>query len=163
MDVRAVTKVLIEDFPAPAYDGMAHLLKIWGDRYTFTGEIKNSAIAVDPGRFFLIVTSNFHPRNCFGKREDLDAIMRRFSVIEMTEENKTTIKRIRLDMDILTKEGNEEEEEEEKDEGPAITIGEAMISLQEAPKEEIEVTRHDLQGTFNWIAGRGWVKVEPEG
>jgi hypothetical protein len=172
MDVKAVTKVLIEDFPCPAYDGMAHLLKIWGDRYTFTGEVKNSAIAIDPGRFFLIVTSNFHPSVCFNKQEDIEAIQRRFAVIQMTEGNARFIERVRLNPEILTKPGSTEEEEEAEGEeiGP-IALEEALLALEEEPENgEIEraqyavqwrdgeVEKQDSQGKWQWKAGKGFVK-----
>jgi hypothetical protein len=170
MDVRAVTKVLIEDFPSPAYDGMAHLLKIWGDRYTFTGEVKNSAIAIDPGRFFLLITSNFHPRGCFSKSEDLEAISRRFAVIEMTEENRDWVKRIRLDPSILSKQEQESEEEEDGGEEEAITMEQALLSLKVEPGStanelsnnwgEGEVHKYDSQGRWTWVPGRGFVKDE---
>ena len=49
--------VLMEDFPL---DGryLGQHMKIWADRYCFTGETKGGQMVVDPGRFFLIVTSS---------------------------------------------------------------------------------------------------------
>jgi hypothetical protein len=141
MDVRSVRKVIIEDFPcAPQGDMHAYYLKIWGDRYNFTGEVKNSALCIDPGRFFLIVTSNYHPRSCFTKTEDLEAICRRFSVIEMTKKNKTMIESIRLDQNILSADAEEEEERngEEEEQRQEITIQEALEALMEAPGEPPE-------------------------
>jgi hypothetical protein len=168
MDVREVTKVLIEDFPSPAYDGMAHLLKIWGDRYTFTGEIKNSAIAIDPGRFFLIVTSNFHPGSCFNKEEDKEAIQRRFAVIEMREDNSEWVRRIQLNPVILSRNESGEEEEEEEQEQEPVTMEEALLSLRKEPTAEMEpgrvnwedgeVEKQDSQGKWHWIKGKGFVK-----
>jgi hypothetical protein len=174
MDVRTVTKVLIEDFPSPACDGIAHLLKIWGDRYTFTGEIKNSAIAVDPGRFFLIITSNFHPAACFSKGEDREAILRRFAVIEMNSQNKNQVKRIRLNPEILTKQGNEDEDEgDEEEEGEPISMEQALMSLKSEPRPEMEVDpeqanrmnwakgeieKQDEEGKWEWEPGVGFQK-----
>jgi hypothetical protein len=170
MDVRSVTKVLIEDFPSPAYDGMAHLLKIWGDRYTFTGEVKNSAIAIDPGRFFLIVTSNFHPGECFNKQEDREAIQRRFGIIEMTEENAGFVNSIQLNSEILSKHGMTAEEEEDDDQVTKITLEEALLALEhDQESEELradgardwktgEIEKEDVEGHWRWVAGKGFVK-----
>ena len=43
--------VLFEDFP---HDGnyLSQLMKIWADRYEFTGEIKCSSVAINPKDFF---------------------------------------------------------------------------------------------------------------
>jgi hypothetical protein len=144
MDVSSVTKVIIEDFPCtPNGDMMAYYMKLWGDRYVFTGEVKNSALAIDPGRFFLIVTSNYGPKSCFSREEDLKAIERRFAVLEMTRENRTLLNRMRLDPEILERrEIEEEEEEQEGEEGQEITVQEAIealatpVSIQEEQYEE---------------------------
>lgn len=57
-------------------------LKIWADRYPFTAEIKGGSIAISPS-FTLIVTSNYEPGLCFHSPQDVEAIERRFTVIEM--------------------------------------------------------------------------------
>jgi hypothetical protein len=94
MDTRNVRKVIIEDFPPlPIGDMHAQNMKIWADRYVLVGETKGSSMAVEPGRFFLIVTSNYHPNQCFSREMDLEAITRRFSIMEMTKENAGLVKR----------------------------------------------------------------------
>jgi hypothetical protein len=114
-DTRDVTKVLIEDWPCkPMGDMLTQHLKVWGDRYCFIGETKGSAMLIAPGRFFLIITSNYHPSECITKEQDLGAILRRFSVIEMTRKNAVMIKHLVLDATILQTEEDAENEEEEE-------------------------------------------------
>ena len=96
--------VIIEDYPCiPAGNALCQHIKIWGDRYQFTGECKGSHIYVDPGRFFLIITSNYPIEACFQNPDDIEAIKRRFEEIEMTEENRFTIGATVLNQDILSK------------------------------------------------------------
>lgn len=73
--------VLMEDFPQ---DGkyLAQHMKIWADRYTFTGETKGGQIVVNPGSFFLVVTSNFGIDEVFDG-VDCEALKRRFTSIEI--------------------------------------------------------------------------------
>ena len=47
-------------------------------------ECKGSSMVVEPGRFFLIVTSNFPIEACFENQEDVRAIKRRFREREVT-------------------------------------------------------------------------------
>ena len=62
-------------------------MKIWGDRYPFVGECKGSHQMIEPGRFFLIITSNYAIDDCFQTEEDKEAIHRRFRELEMTPDN----------------------------------------------------------------------------
>lgn len=72
-------RVVIDDWPcAPMGDALVQLLKIWGDRYPFTAEIKGAHICISP-TFQIIVTSNYAIDDCFSKSEDRDAIKRRFT------------------------------------------------------------------------------------
>ena len=63
-------------------DTLIQHLKIWADRYPFTAEVKGGSIAISP-TFNLIVTSNYEPALCFHSATDVDAIERRFTVIEL--------------------------------------------------------------------------------
>lgn len=92
--------VIIEDFPVNGQMFAQHL-KIWSDRYFFMGECKGSTLTIEPGRFFLIITSNYSIDQCFEYQEDIEAIKRRFNQIEMTEENKILINSIQLNENIL--------------------------------------------------------------
>ena len=56
--------VLIEDWPNDKVM-LCQQLKVWGDRYLFIGEAKGSHLTIGPGRFFIVVTSNYKPCDCF--------------------------------------------------------------------------------------------------
>lgn len=75
-------RVIIEDYPCIASGGNALVLhmKIWADRYTFTGEIKGAHTVIAPS-YNLIVTSNYSIRECFSEPTDVEAIERRFHQI----------------------------------------------------------------------------------
>jgi hypothetical protein len=92
--------VIIEDYPPlPAGNVLSHLLKIWGDRYPFVAEVKNSGVICEPGRWFLIITSNYPIERCIQNEEDVEAIKRRFHEIEMTTANM--VAQLRLSDEIL--------------------------------------------------------------
>ena len=94
--------VILEDYPSqPQGNVLAQHMKIWGDRYPFIGECKGTHIGIEPGRFFLIITSNYKIDDCFVNFEDKEAIHRRFHEIHMTNENALMVKSILLDTDIL--------------------------------------------------------------
>jgi hypothetical protein len=140
-DSRTVQKVVIEDWPGGQQgEILAQHCKIWGDRYPFVGETKGSALMVEPGAFFLIITSNFAPEQCFSRPQDLDAITRRFNIIELTKANRILVNSLQLNLTILTRYDNEtEEEEEEKKE------------LEEA-REQLECSEIEEEGE---MAGQG--------
>ena len=75
--------VIIEDLDPDSCKHMAKFLKNWADDYPILCEIKGSA-QLWPPTFCLIVTSNYHPRDCFPNEQDLQAILRRFSVIKFS-------------------------------------------------------------------------------
>jgi hypothetical protein len=88
-DVREdVRKVVLEDFPCETGNLLAIHMKVWADRATFLRKMKCGTVAVEPGRFILMVTSNYPMERCFTREEDLKAMRRRFREIEMTNENK---------------------------------------------------------------------------
>ena len=96
--------VILEDYPAaPAGNALAQHMKIWGDRYQFIGENKGSHISIEPGRFFLVITSNYSITQAFNNEDDIKAIQRRFNEVEMTEENSTMINALSVDFDLLNK------------------------------------------------------------
>jgi hypothetical protein len=97
--------VIIEDWPAsPFGDCLVQHLKIWGDRDTFIGETKGSAVMVEPRRFFAIIKSNFPMEQYFTRKEQIEPMKRRFHVILMKEENKGVIEAMRLDRSLLAEE-----------------------------------------------------------
>jgi hypothetical protein len=93
----------MDDYPRrPLGDALQHHLKLWADRYPFTGETKGSSVIVEPGRLALVVTSNYDIDDCFSNEEDREALKRRFNVIHMTKANQCLIKQTRIDWDLLT-------------------------------------------------------------
>lgn len=95
--------VIIEDWPSKQErkDVLAQHLKVWGDRYCFIGECKGTHMQIDPGRFSIIITSNYKIEDCFENPEDIAALKRRFQEIEMTNENKLMISSMELPLTIL--------------------------------------------------------------
>jgi len=77
-------RVVIDDWPDMTHGGdmLCQHLKVWADRYPFTGEIKGSHLAIEP-KFQLIITSNYSIDQCFKNPEDVAAIKRRISEHEM--------------------------------------------------------------------------------
>lgn len=69
--------VLIEDFNKRSMF-LLHHLKMWSDKYPFYIEIKNKIGKIRPKR--IIVTSNYHPKDIWKRREDYESILRRFKI-----------------------------------------------------------------------------------
>lgn len=79
------TRVIIDDWPkAPQGDALCQHLKIWGDRYPFTGEVKGGSVNIVP-TFSIVITSNYSIDEAFSNEEDRDAIKRRFKEIHMSK------------------------------------------------------------------------------
>jgi hypothetical protein len=107
--------VIIDDYPSLTSGGncLVHHVKLWADRFPFQGEIKGSTILVQPGRFCLIITSNFQIKQCFSNEEDIAAIERRFHSIEMTKQNAAIIEAMKVNLRKLQG-GTEYEEREDE-------------------------------------------------
>lgn len=70
--------VAIEEW-SPKNECTASALKIWADRYPFTGQIKGGSLKkIRPAK--IIVTSNYSIDQCFPATEDAEPIKRRFKV-----------------------------------------------------------------------------------
>ena len=81
---RGEETVLIEEWELTSGKYLGHHLKIWGDRYPFTPEVKGSHLPKQrPKR--IIITSNYNIDECFGPSVDLQlnaAIHRRFRQVD---------------------------------------------------------------------------------
>jgi len=78
--------VAIEEW-SPKNDCTASSLKKWADRYPFPGEIKGGCLqGLRPKK--IIVLSNYTPQQCFLSQEDLDPILRRFTVMYFPKEEQ---------------------------------------------------------------------------
>ena len=76
--------VAIEEW-SPKNDCTASSLKRWADRYPFPGEIKGGCLQqLRPLK--VIVLSNYTPQQCFLNSEDLQPILRRFTVIHFPDQ-----------------------------------------------------------------------------
>lgn len=103
--------VAIEEW-APKNECTASSLKEWADRYPFTGEIKGGTLQrLRPKK--IIVLSNYTPQQCFLASEDMEPILRRFTVMYFPKEEQHA--RFRAD---AMKEPEEMEIEEDGDEEP---------------------------------------------
>lgn len=90
--------VLFEDFTVIG-KYLAQYMKIWADRYSFIGEIKGGALRVDPGKWIMIVTSNYSLDEVF-EGEDLKARKRRFHEVEINSA-KDVFLQTQIDLSIL--------------------------------------------------------------
>jgi len=75
--------VLLDDFDPTHGKFLAYYLKIWADHYAFNAEVKGGMLKIRPK--LVIVTSQYHLRDCFETPEDKDAIERRFKQLTWNE------------------------------------------------------------------------------
>jgi len=91
------TTVLLDDLDSPC---MGHLLKIWGDKWSFRGESKGGTI--NPQYENFVVTSNYYPSDLWGSDQILcEAISRRFIFIVFYEYQKYVIGKDRGEIPLI--------------------------------------------------------------
>lgn len=90
--------VILEDIDPNYATSMHYFLKIWADAYAFPSEIKNFKLEnIRPKKF--VVTSQYKPDALwFGK--DLEAIERRFTLLEITKNPIKEIARKKIQADM---------------------------------------------------------------
>lgn len=71
--------VIVEDID-PFHKSQAYHLKMWGDRYAFRADIKNSSCLARPDK--VIVTSNFRPEEIWTDEGTLGPIYRRYKLFK---------------------------------------------------------------------------------
>lgn len=70
---------IYDDLSRSDANWIGDLLKMWGDRYAFPAETKNSGMVIRPKR--IIVTSNYSPETLFCQDQDLlDSITKRYKL-----------------------------------------------------------------------------------
>lgn len=72
--------MLIEDWPTDK-SMLGQQVKFWGDCYQFIGQAKGSYLTIDQGKFFIVITSNYKPEDCF-QQGDIEAVTRRFTELD---------------------------------------------------------------------------------
>lgn len=75
--------VLLDDFDPRHAEFLSYYLKIWSDHYAFNAEVKCGMTKIRPKR--IIVTSQYSIEQCFQEPQTVEAINRRFKVIELTK------------------------------------------------------------------------------
>lgn len=73
--------VILEDFDLSYSTSMHYFLKIWADAYAFRGEMKGTSRMMRPKKF--VITSQYTPSQIWNGL-DLEAIARRFTLLEVT-------------------------------------------------------------------------------
>lgn len=73
--------VLLDDFDPKHAEFLSYYLKIWADHYTFNAEVKGGMLHIRPK--LIIVTSQYRMPDVFKDLETLEAIGRRFKVMDL--------------------------------------------------------------------------------
>lgn len=76
--------VAIEEW-SPKNECTGSYLKIWADRYPFSGEIKGGSLKkIRPAK--IIILSNYEIEDCFTDRRDYEPLLRRFKVVRFPDQ-----------------------------------------------------------------------------
>lgn len=76
--------VVLDDFDPKHAEYLTYFLKIWADHYAFNAEVKGGMLKIRPKT--IVVTSQYRMEDVFIDRESLEAIKRRFKVVDMFPE-----------------------------------------------------------------------------
>ena len=74
-------EVVVLDDIDPSHEFIAYYLKIWCDHYVFNAEVKGGMFKIRPKIF--IVTSQYSPDQIFTDPKTLEAINRRFKIVNL--------------------------------------------------------------------------------
>lgn len=87
-------EVVVMDDVSPTNIHLVDYFKDWADFKPFRAEVKGGSLYIRPKKF--IVTSQYHPDVMGFNHEDLQAIKRRYNIIELTEQNRNLISFVNL-------------------------------------------------------------------
>lgn len=73
--------VVLDDFDPGHGKFLGYFLKIWADHYAFNAEVKGGMLRIRPKK--IIVTSQYPIGACFDEAETIEAVTRRFAVVDM--------------------------------------------------------------------------------
>lgn len=73
--------VLLDDFDPKHGEFLSYYLKIWADHYAFNAEVKGGMMKIRPK--IVLVTSQYPIHACFKEPETVDAITRRFELVQL--------------------------------------------------------------------------------
>lgn len=73
--------VLLDDFDPKHGEFLSYYLKIWADHYAFNAEVKGGMMKIRPK--IILVTSQYPISACFKEIETVDAIERRFEIVQL--------------------------------------------------------------------------------
>jgi len=82
--------------------GILHLVgkfKLWTDRKPFNAEVKGGNWLIRPKRLF--VTSHWHPSEVITDPDDLEAVMRRFQLVEIVDHQPVWFERVNIEKPVL--------------------------------------------------------------
>ena len=99
----ATKLVLIDEFPSIEQGGdmFCNHMKKWADRNPFSAECKGYTLNINPGSFFLVITSQFSIEECFRNPRDVRALQRKFREVQIKQGDLYSQCMVKLDTDIL--------------------------------------------------------------
>lgn len=77
--------VCLDDFDPSHGPFLAYFLKIWADHYSFNAEVKGGMLKIRPKK--IIVTSQYALERCFEDPKTVEALMRRFKLINLEKKD----------------------------------------------------------------------------
>jgi len=136
--------VVIEEW-SPKNEVTASALKIWADRYPFTGQIKGGVLQkIRPPK--IIVISNYRLGDCFPDRRDADPIARRFTEFEFPRDMAEATQRADAFIEAHTPVGEPPDVEMFPTDDPEENLGDIADIL-----VGIDSTESMLKDTEGWV------------
>lgn len=86
--------VVLDDFDPAHGKFLGYFLKIWADHYAFNAEVKGGMLKIRPG--IVCITSQYCIADCFEDEKTVEAVSRRFEVVDMSLEISKSLKIINM-------------------------------------------------------------------